>query len=174
MNDNENSRSQDLPSLSQGLYLEHLGTMLEWYTSHRSARVLLSLEDHRDKDTLRWNKVECLGGLSCAIDCKFILDEAFGEKRCLRLIEFRVQPVEEEATERLYKRIKSHLRRQLGEPALEYDGEEGNLRSFVEWDSEEVMVMWKIIKSGSQESCLGELWRKPFPKEYLKLTLTNA
>lgn len=175
MDELKETPNNEAPDLAQGLYLENLGVTLEWYTSHRQARVLLGLEDWRpDKDTLSWKQVQCLGGLSCSIAAKFILDPAHDpEKRCLRLVEFRVHPAQDEPLERLYNRIRSHLKRRMGEPTLDYEGEEGYLRSFVEWDSEQVMLMWKIIKTEDGESCQGELWRKPFPSEYLKLTLTQ-
>lgn len=164
-----------LPSLDQGLYLENIRELLPWYITHRAARMLLGLEDARpDKDTLSWNGVRCLDGLDCAITGKFILDEAHDPtKQCLRLIEFRVKPAPEELVERLYGRIKSHLGRQLGEPTLEYDGSEGHLRAFAEWDGDQLMVMWKTVVVAGQEGCVGEIWPKPLPKEYLKLTLTS-
>ncbi|MCL6526696.1 MAG: hypothetical protein K6T57_07390 [Thermaceae bacterium] len=163
------------PGLEQGLYLEQHHILLPWYTSHRAARMLLGLEDARpDKDTLTWNGMRCLGGLSCAISGRFVCDETHdAPKPSLRLIEFALQRVPGEALEELYGRVKAHLSQQLGPPTLEYDGNEGHLRAFAEWDGEEVMVMWKVVVQGGQEDCLGEIWRKPLPKEYLKLTLTR-
>lgn len=174
MSELRTSQTDGPPGLEKGLYIENLRILLPWYTPHRAARMLLGLEDGRpDKDTLTWSGITCLGGLECGIGGKFVLDEGHDpSKPCLRLIEFRVKAAPEEPVERLYGRIKSHLSRQLGEPTLEYDGSEGHLKAFAEWDGDEVMVMWKIV-GGDKDSCVGELWRKPFPKEYLKLTLTS-
>jgi len=156
--------------LSQGLYLEHLDVMLDWRITHRQARSKLGFEDRRPSaDTLVWNRVECLGGLHCTVYNKFISEiDSTQDQRTLRLIEFTVHA--EQPVEHLYEGVKAHLVNLLGEPTLEYDGNDGNLRSFVEWDSEKVMLLWKIM-GGARQGCVGELWSKPLPKEYLKLTL---
>ncbi|MER3553876.1 MAG: hypothetical protein C4331_05875 [Meiothermus sp.] len=157
------------PGLERGLYLENHRLLLPWYTPHRAARMLLGLEDGRpDKDTLTWNEMACLGGLECSIAGKFVVDETVDpEKHCLRLVEF---PGPDEPTEAVYARVKAHLVGRLGETTLEYDGSESRLKAFAEWDGDE--VMWKVV-GGDKDECVGELWRKPFPKEYLKLTLTS-
>lgn len=164
------SQAEKWQQLGQGLYLEHLDLTLEWRTTHRQARSKLGFEDRRPSaDTLVWNRVECLGGLQCDQYAKFIPDDGpTPEQRTLRLIEFTVHA--EQPVEHLYEAVKAHLVRLLGAPTLEYDGHDGNLRSFVEWDSEKVMVLWKIM-GGARQGCVGELWSKPLPKEYLKLTL---
>ncbi len=164
------SQAERWQQLGQGLYLEHLDLTLEWHITHRQARSKLGFEDRRPSaDTLVWNRVECLGGLHCTLYTKFIPgDGSTYDQRTLRLIEFTVHA--EQPVEHLYEAVKAHLVNLLGAPALEYDGHGGNLRSFVEWDSAEVMLLWKIL-GGARQGCVGELWSKPLPKEYLKLTL---
>ncbi len=164
------SQEERWQQLSQGLYLEHLDLMLEWHITHRQARTKLGFEDRRPSaDTLVWNRVQCLGGLYCDLYAKFIPGEgSASDSRTLRLIEFTVHA--EQPVEHLYEAVKAHLVRLLGEPTLEYDGNDGNLRSFVEWDSDQVMLLWKIL-GGARQGCVGELWSKPLPREYLKLTL---
>lgn len=167
-----------LHSLREGIYLEHQNKWLEWFCTHREARGKLGMEMGRpDKATLAWHEVLALGGLPVQIAGKFVADVAREpDKRTLRVIEFKVYKQEEESVDGLYKRVKAHLRGNLGEPTLEYDGEAADsyLRSFTEWDSDDVMMMWKIARTEAGEECLGEIWCKPLPKEYLKLTLTSC
>lgn len=166
-----------LATLSEGICLENLGKLLPWNIGHRDARALLGLETMRpDKITLAWDNQVCLDGLPCQIAGKFILEEAFiPEKRALRLIEFRPQKADGVGLDEFYANVRGHLAHHFGQPSLDYDGSEGSLRSFSEWDTEDVMVMWKITRLGleAEEECVGEIWRKPFPKEYLKLTLSS-
>jgi hypothetical protein len=132
------------PGLEQGLYLENHRVLLPWYTPHRTTRMLLGFEDARpDKDTLTWNGMICLSGLDCSISGRFVLDQAHdAAKPCLRLIEFRVKAEPGEVTEGLYGRIKAHLGEQLGVPTLVYDGSQGYLPAFTEWDGKEVIKCW--------------------------------
>lgn len=165
-----------LERLAGGLLIESPGITLPWYADTRSVRGLLGLEDHRlDKETHVWKGLTCLNGLESDLYLRFIREES-GDgptgPRQLRFIEFRTAHTAGGSVEQRYRRGKAHLKSLFGEPGLEYDGQEGALRSFCEWETDEVLVVWKIVK-GDAEDCVGELWRKPLPKQYLKLTLTS-
>ncbi len=162
------SQAQRWKDLGQGLY-QHLDVMLEWRITHRQARGKPGFEDrHPSADTLVWERVQCLGGLSCTLYARFLPSDDAPQERTLRLLEFRVHSTQ--PTEHLFAGIKTHLERLLGAPSLEYDGTEGQLRSFAEWESERILLLWKVV-GGTRQGCVGEMWSKPLPKEYLKLTL---
>lgn len=171
-----------LERLAGGLLIENQGLTLPWYADTSTARGLLGLEDHQlDKETHVWKGLACLNGLESDLSfesdlsLKFIREESSEGQagpRQLRFIEFRTAHTEALPVEQRYRRVKAHLKSLFGEPGLEYDGQEGALRSFCEWETDEVLVVWKIVK-GDAEDCVGELWRKPLPRQYLKLTLTS-
>ncbi len=152
--------------------IEDRQLVLPWRCATGKARTVLGLEDQRSsKHTLVWRGLECLGGLKCDLQCTFLPKEQDSLVMELRLVEFVVPGNDNDPADTVYSRVKTHLVEYLGKASLEYEGEEGNLRSFSEWESEEVLVVWKILGLGPNDSCRGELWCKPLPDDYLKLTL---
>ncbi|RIH83540.1 hypothetical protein Mterra_02257 [Calidithermus terrae] len=163
--------SKGLFDLGQGLLLEDLGQNLPWGCSTGTARLLLGPEHQRpDRETMVWNPVRCLDGLECHLTGKFLRDEP-DERRRLRMVEFVPYEKLKAAVVPKYLLVRQHLVGLLGEPTLEQEPGDSVVGTFSRWDTEAYLVLWKVVSKRGLEHCVGQIWPKPLPGNYLEMMI---